>query len=328
MRIYRRGDSTNWWFETTVAGRRIRKSTGTADRQAAQEIANEAERAALRSRIFGPESVATFAQAVNLYLDAGGEKRFLMKLLNHFGDALLSGIQPGHVRAAARQIYPSTGPATWNRQVITPVRAVINAAADHGLCPPLRVRAFPAPKPVRTAVTREWIEAFADACRSPYLAALARFMFQSGARISDAVSLRANDIDLMARTAHVTRTKNGEPHSYRITREMVLILANLPPKRGRVFGYASRHSVYGPWRTTCARAGITYVPPHQAGRHSFATEMIVRHGQDAKTAALLGNWKSTRLLMDTYVHPDGTCDVIEEVFGGGERVENERKAKE
>ena len=67
------------------------------------------------------------------------------------------------------------------------------------------------------------------------------------------------------------------------------------------FLYANRHSVYGIWKTTCCTAGIAYVPPHQAGRHSFAT-MINSLGVDAASAMEAGGWKDARLYLRTYVH--------------------------
>ena len=102
--------------------------------------------------------------------------------------------------------------------------------------------------------------------------------------------------------------------------EMVADLANLKPRGGKVFGYTSRHSVYGPWKTTCERAGIPYVPPHQAGRHSFATEAVTRQGVDAKTAMDMGGWKSSRLFNETYVHGEGHHDVAMAVFGRSNRT--------
>ena len=84
------------------------------------------------------------AARCNLYLDQGGEDRFLLPLLNYFGKEPLAKITPGRIRTAASTLYPDAGPATWNRQVITPARSIINCAHDSGLCPPIRVRQFKA----------------------------------------------------------------------------------------------------------------------------------------------------------------------------------------
>ncbi|MDZ5697814.1 hypothetical protein [Chelativorans sp. M5D2P16] len=47
------------------------------------------------------------------------------------------------MREAARILYPGASPATWNRQVVTPVRAIINFAAEEGLCDHFRMKRFP-----------------------------------------------------------------------------------------------------------------------------------------------------------------------------------------
>ena len=69
------------------------------------------------------------------------------------------------------------------------------------------------------------------------------------------------------------------------------------------------------WTNTCRRAGIPYATHHEAGRHSFATEMIVRRGIDAKTTADLGGWEDPSLLLRRYVHSENLESVAEKVFG-------------
>jgi len=315
LNVRRRKGSPFWQIKGTVAGERVRQSSGTPDKQTAQEEAARIEREIWKRHQYGEVATATFAEAVNLYLDQGGEGRFLLPLLNHFGKEHLAKITPGRIRTAASVLYPDAGAATWNRQVITPARSVVNCAHDSGLCPPIRVRQFKAPKPVRQAIGRAWLDTFRSGATSPYLRALSLFMFQTGARIGEAVKLSPGDLNLQDRRATFGTTKNDEPHEAVLTLEMVLELANLPPKNGLVFGYGSRQSVYGPWRTACKRARIDYIPPHQAGRHSFATEMMIRNRVDLATTGKLGNWKSLRLLAENYLHPEEPDAVIDEVFG-------------
>jgi integrase len=111
-------------------------------------------------------------------------------------------------------------------------------------------------------------------------------MFDTGARVSEALRLTWSDIDFNARSALLRKTKGGEPRTVALTDTLFVVLANLP-RRDPVFLYANRHSVYGIWKTTCCTAGIAYVPPHQAGRHSFAT-MINSLGVDAASAMEAG----------------------------------------
>lgn len=290
----------------TVAGRRIRQSLGTRDPQQAEEARAALEARLWRSRVYGAEAVVTFEEAALSYLEDGGEGRFMAPLLHHFKGRALREIRPKDIRDAARRLYPGAAPATLNRHAIAPARAVVNHAAEQGWCQPIRVRQFAVEKPKRVAVDAAWIAAFraaAKARRLPYLAALARFLFETGCRISEATGLKPSDLDLGNRTADIGRTKNGEAHLVDLSLGMMVELANLKPRAGRVFGYASRHSVYGPWETTCRAAGILHVPPHQAGRHSFATALDA-DGWSAARIAEAGRWKSVRMVAETYTHPE------------------------
>jgi hypothetical protein len=73
LRLTRRPDSTFWWVTGSVAGRRVRESTGTADRAAADEYRATREAAIYRSAIHGePLARPTFAACVVSYLEHAG----------------------------------------------------------------------------------------------------------------------------------------------------------------------------------------------------------------------------------------------------------------
>jgi hypothetical protein len=54
---------------------------------------------------------------------------------------------------------------------------------------------------------------------------------------------------------------------------------------------------------------------HEAGRHSFATEALIRRGIDPVTTARLGGWRNRTLLMQTYAHAEDLGAIAEKVFG-------------
>jgi integrase len=287
----------------TIAGQRIRQSLETSDKARAEELCAIHEARLWKRHSYGEAAVRTFEEAAMSYMEAGGERRFLKPLLVHFRGRSIAAIGSGDIRTAAAALYPTASPATWNRQVITPARAVLNHAHDLDWRPPLRVRQFKTVKPPRIAIGEDWVTAFettAGIRHKPHLAALARFMFDTGARISEALRLTWADIDFNARTAVLQKTKNGEPRNVVLTDRLFIAIANLP-RHDPVFLYANRHSIYGVWQATCRAANIPYVPPHQAGRHSFAT-MINRLGVDAASAMEAGGWKDARLYLKTYVH--------------------------
>ncbi len=111
-----------------------------------------------------------------------------------------SGISPAlEIRNAAKIIYPDASAAAWNHQVITPMRAVINHAADAKRLPKISVKRFKEDKKRRPAGNQDWLKVFSATAKSldmPETAAMARFMFETATRISEACRLKWHDVDL------------------------------------------------------------------------------------------------------------------------------------
>jgi integrase len=94
----------------------------------------------------------------------------------------------------------------------------------------------------------------------------------------------------------------------------VLRLACLPMKPGRpIFAYSTRSGVAQRLKAVCRRAGVEYVPPHQSGRHSYAT-MALAMGASVKEVMVGGRWKSARLVLETYAHADDGGRTIADRF--------------
>lgn len=323
LRLYKRGKV--WWVDGILNGERVRESTRETERKAADDYALSRETSAKKEREFGPESVLTFGAATGFYLDAGKSTRYLTPIFNKWEKRLVREIKPGHVHDLARELYPKGGPATRNRQVISPVQAVINHSAKRGLCSPIRVERFKVPKHQPRVATMDWLEAFMRAS-SPHLAALAQFMAMTGARISEAVRLEWREVDLTDGMALLRHTKNGDPRAVRLPKPLVVTLSNLPEREGKVFGYKSRQSIQTPWANAEARAKIDHIPPHDAGRRLFATSMI-QAGVDPVTVAKAGGWKSVRMVVEVYAQPADTIQAVDRVFGTPESQKPGKKAK-
>jgi integrase len=255
---------------------------------------------------------------VNIYLLAGKNDRFILPLLDYFGKMRVADITGPLVRKAAAEIYPGRSAATWNRQVIGPVRAIINHAADAGKAQKITINRFKEERTRRPAGDRKWLDSFVAKAKSlnmPETAALARFLFETAARISEACRLDWKDVDLAEGEAWLAKTKT-EPRKVFLTRRMVADLANLSDRHPRlVFKAANRSTARKRFDKVIVAAGLARLTSHEFGRHGFATEMIVRNGIDAATTGDLGGWKSRRLLMETYVDGDGDRGVIDRVFG-------------
>lgn len=297
LKEYKRGNT--WHYRGTVAGRRLRGSTGTQDKATALQFISQVEARAWKSRLDGPETILTFADAAMLYRSAGKPTRFLEQVEDHWKDAAVKTITAGAIRQSAVVIYPNAGPATRNRQVITPTQAVINHAAEMELCHRITVSRFTEPKAVKTPITWEWVQAFMVEA-NPRLGALACFLLMTGARISEAVRLDWSDVNLIKSTATLRMTKNDEGRMVHLPVVLVVALSNVPERDGAVFGYTSRHSARSSWDRAVRRAGIEPLTFHCC-RHGFATALLHKK-IDPVTVAELGGWKTPAHVFKTYGH--------------------------
>ena len=316
IEIYKRGKI--WHYRGTVAGRRSRGTCGTSDKKTAQRIAAEIEAANWRRHLDGPAAHVTFAQAAIAYRDAGKPDRFLAKIEDYWRDTVISDMSAGAIRNSALKLYPNAQGATHNRQVIVPTQAIINFAAELEWCPPIRVKRFKTLTKTKTPVTPEWISAFSRQALKdglPHLAALAYFMFATGARRGEACALRWSEIDLSKQTAVIHQSKVEDIRVAHLPSPVVVAIANIPSNRDNsehVFGYATGESVGQVWSNVCKRAGIAKLTPHSC-RHGFATTML-QAGIDPKTVAVRGGWKDVATVMKHYAHAMDDPTITDVIF--------------
>jgi integrase len=313
VKLFKRGSI--WHYRFTVAGRRIRGSTETEDKARAQRIAASRESREWTRHLDGPGSTLTFADAAIAYRQSGKSSRFLDRVEDHWKDTLVSAITEQAVKRASIKLYPNAGAATRNRQVIVPTQAVINHCAEEEWCPRIRIKRFKVVTKIKQPVTLAWVNAFV-AASSPHLGALCVFMFGTGARIGEAVSLRWCDVDFQNRTALIRQTKIGDERIAHLPPQLLAALANIPSNRNPddlVFQYLHRENVRQVWDAAIKRAGIAKLSPHSC-RHGFATTML-HAGVDVKTVAKMGGWKDVATLVKTYAHAMGDRTVTDIVFG-------------
>lgn len=328
LKLYKRGEV--WHYRGAVAGRRLRGSTGATNKETAARIAAELDAKTWKHRLDGPQAILTFAQAAIQYRAAGKSPRFLEPVEDHWKNTLVKDITAGAIRQAALTLYPKATAATRNRQVIVTTQAIINHAAELGLCQRIQIKRFKVDTKIKTPADLEWINAFtAQAQRKPHLAGLALFMFLTGARVSEALAVTWADVDLRAKTVLIKQTKIGAERRAHLPQPLIVALANIPKKVGRrVFFYNQRDDMIRMWRKICKEAKIEALSPHSC-RHGFATALLHR-GIDPVTIAKLGGWKSARHVLETYGHAsDDTTlsDLIIDTKATQRTARNERKPR-
>ena len=136
----RAGMSKNWRIRGTYLRERVDQTTVTPDKKLATKILAKV-RDDIERGAFSRPGAPTFADAALKYIEAGGEERFVLRLADHFGETPLARIDQAAVDAAALALYPRATPATRNRQVYSPVSAILKAAgAADGLKRPKGAR--------------------------------------------------------------------------------------------------------------------------------------------------------------------------------------------
>lgn len=269
---------------------------------------NAVSRGATYSR-FSKDGV-TFREAAESYAEHCGPSRYLPRVVEYFGDRELTSIFPFDITQMANALYPGVKNSTKNRQALTPVRAVIMHGFSRGWCDAIQIKKFKEERIYRKQpASQVWLHAFLRQCdrdgKLEHLSALVLFMNHTGARVSEAINLRWAEIDMPGRTALLLKTKTGTNSIRHLTDELLDRLRQLGAKarpEDRAFKFTNRHSVNERIKAVCERAEISYKSSHACGRHSFATNAM-EAGIDIRTAMIAGDWKSSTVFLETYVHP-------------------------
>ncbi|MCV0427046.1 MAG: tyrosine-type recombinase/integrase [Roseibium sp.] len=310
----------------------IRKSTGKTRKADAETylawFKQQQIRAYYASDLPEEERPFLFSDAVELYNPTPEFAGYLLKVMPYLENLPISDITPTMVRNLGPAISPFNSTETWHKQIVTPVRAVINHAHDLGKCEAISIKGYPETERLKQDQKRgkpsrqekvpgdwDWLLRFRQHTDLRF-GLLAQFMFETAARISQALAITPNDLDLGNCIVSIPPAKGVDRTPVRISDELSAELMQLQPRRPRrtgnpnqerpltLFGYASRSSVYKRWKRVCDAAKIDHRMPHAAGRHGFATEMLNRQGIDPHAVAKYGRWKDTKLLFETYGHSE------------------------
>lgn len=209
MSLYQRGGT--WWLYIVHDGARIRRSTGTADRQEAQRIHDQIK-ADLWNRKHHPDS-HTFAEAVALWLETGEKglpDRYRLNALD-IADLTLAELDEKRLRAILARFSGTT-----KNRVINLLTAVLNCAVAAGWIVkiPHMMRVKKKDDRTRWLTLEEWQRL---ECELPcHLRQMARLALATGLRENNVIGLEWSQIDLGRRVAwvHADQTKTGKPLKY------------------------------------------------------------------------------------------------------------------
>jgi len=276
----------------TVNGERIERTTGFRTRRESLAVLKQMEKEAAEDRLRLP-SDPTFASATARYQRNGGDGRFTDKLIEAVGDKPLKLIDQDFVDDLAHELYPEASPATRNRQVYTPIIAVLRSA---GVAKLIR-----RPKGAQGEARVAWLwpeqaNKLAKAAHEvhPELSILIILILATGMRLSEALGLRCADIRLTEKHAILKKTKNGKPRSLRLSSDAIDALVQHPrglTGREKLFPWSKSGALYKLARKAYERAGIdTEGEPFHILRHTYATWMRRYAGAGESDLIDTGAW--------------------------------------
>lgn len=329
LKLERRTGRKNWrvrgrltiWRGSEFISVDIDKSTRTGNRKEAEIFKQKIEDNARQQSLSGKAGIVTFGAAAARYMEAGGERRFMDRVLDFYEFTDITAITDEMIFDDGFAAFPGVKPDTIRRNFDVPVRAVINFNK--------------APRRRKQSSGRRTVffsPAEAEALIGAYMSsgaierrghnpawgkALVTFFLGQGTRTSETIALQAEwaHLDYHKIIIPGTVTKNGTEKILTLIPRVAEALASLPNikagEAGPIFRrtdgrpFAERADGRGPSiRNPFARAvaQIDLDPdvftPHVC-RHTFATWSYSQH-RDLLRLKRDGGWKSNEA--EKYVH--------------------------
>lgn len=288
----RKGKSPYYTMRGTYLGIYTDRSTGTGDRALAQKILAKRRRE-IESGKFTDPKAPDFAGAAAAYMKAGGEERFLAPLILHFRTTPLSEIDQSAIDHAADTLYPNASAATRNRQVYSPISAVLKRAGMK--------KELHRPKGAQGRELTHWLQpeqAFALFLEADKLdcqfGIFLRFLCYTGERLTAALKIQVSDIEFDQSLAYVRKGKNGNPRGVYLPPDLVERMKAHPKgieRTGKFFTFSKSGYLYNLLDDTC-RAAKVNLPSRVAFHvfcHTWGTWMR-RTGMDARGLVGTGRW--------------------------------------
>lgn len=263
-----------------VNGQLYEKSLRTTDRRLAQRAlrAVEAE-IAQAGTTRGNETFALAAERYKAFkAPRAVEEARIDAITRAIGQRRLRDLTVAELHDLANRLKPGTAGATRNREVLRTAAAIWHYAADAGMCDYTKVKLFPEDKPRTMALSREAAsDLIAATEEGGYPRLLLLWLFHVGMRVSHAICVQWEQIDLAKGTVSHREIKGRHQHDYvfplhqEVLEELAKHYSPGQERRGPVFPWRTKSGVYRWLKPLVERVGVTFTP-HMA-RHSKGTWM-------------------------------------------------------
>lgn len=240
LRVISRKGTPALYIRGTVKGVIVFETTGTSDPRRAEEYRALREAEIYTAAIHHRAERVTFAAAALSYLEAGepgpGTILRVQRLARHWGPSLgCDQITQSSLDDAGKKLCrEGSKAATRHREVVTPASAVLHHAARRGWCAPPTFEAAKVGGRRTDWITPKDAEKLIAAAPA-YFRGLLTFLFCSGARVNEALTLDWATVDLIHARAVLRDTKSGHDRIIDLTPRMLALLRPLERREGAVF---------------------------------------------------------------------------------------------
>lgn len=284
----------NYRIRGTYLGVSVDRSARTSSKKVAGKVLKKLKEQ-IECGTFAQPGAATFASATRDYLIADGEARFTEELLLHFGNMPLEAIDQAAINAAAIALLPDATPATRNRQVYTPVSAILKSAGKKDKLE--RPKGSRGKK--RTFFLQ--VEQLQRLISSAYetdeeFGIFCHVLYATGCRLSEGLSICPEAMNLSEGWAWVAETKNGEARMAHLPAQAVAAIASHPRgvgRPGRLFRFTKCGRLYGLLKQAIGRSGVP-IPERvkfHVFRHTFGAHMRRYGGLDTAGLVATKVWR-------------------------------------
>lgn len=312
MSLYKRKGSPYWWARFTHGGRRIQQSTGTVEREKAQQYHDKLKASLWEQQRLGVRPDRTWNDAVVKWLHETGHKATqkgdiekLRWLDRYLGGMPLESVTREKIGQIAEVKAKEASPVTANRYLAL-VRAILRRAANdwEWLDRVPKVRMFKEPeRRIRwlTHVEAERLMSFLP----QHQADMARLALNTGLRQANVTGLEWSQIDMQRRVAwvHSDQAKGRKAIAVPLNDEAVeVIRRQIGKHQSRVFifqGQPIRNVNTRAWKKALRQAGIENFRWHDL-RHTWAS-WHVQAGTPIYELQELGGWQSVEMVR-RYAH--------------------------
>ena len=293
MPLYKREGSDHWWIDTRHRGRRIRRSTGTADREDAQRQLDELKARVWREKQTGRQLSDALLEWLNKRPRSVKDLSALKVIRREIKDCPLSSV----TNETVAQALAAHGAGRYNR-LMAIVRAALTLARRRGWLsevPHFEARDNPRQEHQnRRALTpEEWAALRAEL--PPHLAHMARFALATGLRWDNVALLEWDRVSIPRRQVLITASmaKGGKLIPVPLSDDALAVLdevSRIDPVFVFTYKGAPIGSAKTAWNKATKRAGIEgWVM--DGLRHTWASWHAMA-GTPMEVLQELGGWSS------------------------------------